>query len=145
MSNCQCFWFVCVTEDKDLHRMVKETEKHILNYAMQGLRTLCMAKKVTTGQHNERCNVPVITLIWELLEITSKLPKYLLCYLLNTFVHFKVFKYNFKKKTLGVKIFFKECLSFIIVFFIKWMRITIQILKGIKVTHKITVFIYNRY
>lgn len=35
-------------EDKELHRMVKETEKHILNYAMQGLRTLCMAKKVLT-------------------------------------------------------------------------------------------------
>ncbi|XP_011442077.1 phospholipid-transporting ATPase VD isoform X3 [Magallana gigas] len=44
-------------EDKDLHRMVKETEKHILNYAMQGLRTLCMAKKVLTRVEYEEWKV----------------------------------------------------------------------------------------
>lgn len=44
-------------EDKDLHRMVKETEKHILNYAMQGLRTLCMAKKVLSRVEYEEWKV----------------------------------------------------------------------------------------
>ncbi|XP_022321882.2 phospholipid-transporting ATPase VD-like isoform X3 [Crassostrea virginica] len=44
-------------EDKELHRLVKETEKHILDYAMQGLRTLCMAKRILTRREYEEWKV----------------------------------------------------------------------------------------
>ncbi|XP_061165426.1 phospholipid-transporting ATPase VD-like isoform X2 [Saccostrea echinata] len=44
-------------EDKELHRLVKESEKHILNYAMQGLRTLCMAKKILTRKEYDEWKV----------------------------------------------------------------------------------------
>ncbi|XP_056012522.1 phospholipid-transporting ATPase VD-like isoform X2 [Ostrea edulis] len=40
-------------EDRELHKMVKDTEQHILDYAMQGLRTLCMAKKILTRMEYE--------------------------------------------------------------------------------------------
>ena len=38
--------FLFFSEDDDHRKIVEITEEHILNYAMQGLRTLCMAKKV---------------------------------------------------------------------------------------------------
>lgn len=46
LIGCYFEFLIYSTEDKELHRLVKETEKHILDYAMQGLRTLCMAKRV---------------------------------------------------------------------------------------------------
>ena len=37
----------CVGDSSpDLKKMLQDTEEYILQYAMQGLRTLCMAKKV---------------------------------------------------------------------------------------------------
>ena len=38
--------FTIFSEEDEHRKIVQITEEHILNYAMQGLRTLCMAKKV---------------------------------------------------------------------------------------------------
>lgn len=39
-------FFIIFTEEEEFVKMRKNTEEHILEYAMQGLRTLCMARKV---------------------------------------------------------------------------------------------------
>ena len=48
MSERQVFVDVSIlfAEEDDQRKIVEITEEHILGYAMQGLRTLCMAKKV---------------------------------------------------------------------------------------------------
>ncbi|XP_025085934.1 probable phospholipid-transporting ATPase VA isoform X2 [Pomacea canaliculata] len=37
-------------EDHEEKRVLEETNKHLLSYALRGLRTLCMARKVLTGE-----------------------------------------------------------------------------------------------
>lgn len=38
--------FLYLTEDHEEKRVLEETNKHLLSYALRGLRTLCMARKV---------------------------------------------------------------------------------------------------
>ena len=35
------------TEKEELKKMCMNTEEHVMEYALQGLRTLCMAKRVS--------------------------------------------------------------------------------------------------
>ena len=38
--------FVIIIENEEYRKIVEDTEEHISEYANQGLRTLCMAKRV---------------------------------------------------------------------------------------------------